>query len=372
MIIVIGAGPAGLATAYYLQQYNLPYKVLEKHTVGYAWQNHYDKLHLHTLKQVSALPGWPMPDDYPAFPSAAQHLAYLQTYSRHFKLNIQEQTEVIDATYNQGWQLKTNQGLEYANALVIATGIWSTPYRPEFEGEAQFSGEILHARDYRNPQPFQGQRVLVVGAGNTGTEIAVDLSMHGVEASIAIRTGVDFVPYPTSMPIVQAAAWFFRNVPRPVGEWMLSKLRKDFSHLGLQSAPGAHIDAYPVVGYELPEAVEAGQVKLYNQAIDSFTTEGVRFGDGQEAPFDAVILATGYRPTLSFVNGDLELSAEGKPVLDRHWRSTRNPHLYCVGFDYPATEGWLQAIGRVTKQAVNSLRGDFISSKRVASGNVAG
>lgn len=354
MIIVVGAGPAGLATAYYLKKHGLPYRILEKHTVGYTWQKQYDSLSLHTLKAVSALPGLPMPEHYPRFPSAGQHLAYLQEYARHFGLNIEEHTEVQNALYDGGWILETNRGVLRADILIAATGIWSTPHRPEFTGEERFSGRVIHARDYQNPASFLGQRVLVVGVGNSGAEIAVELAQNDVETGLAVRSGVDFVPYPDSALLVRAAAWFFRHAPRPVGEWVLSWFRRDFSHLGLRPAAETHLDAYPVVGFELPEAVAEGKVTVYQQGVDRFTEDGVQLDDGQEVPVDAVILATGYRPTLQFVADELDFSDDGAPILENS-RSTRHPYLYCIGFDYPGTEGWLQAIGRVARSAVSAV-----------------
>jgi cation diffusion facilitator CzcD-associated flavoprotein CzcO len=196
--------------------------------------------------------------------------------------------------------------------------------------------------------------VLVVGGGNSGCEIAVDLAEQGVETSIAIRGGTEFVPFPESATTMRAAAWIFRTVPEPVGEWLLSKVRRDFSHLGLYPSVTGHLNTYPVVGFDLPDAVEAGRVKDFSTGIDHFVEDGVVFEDGQQGVFDAVILATGYRPTLHFVEGQVDFHPDGSPVL-KQWRSTLNPHLFCVGYHYPNTEGWLQSIGRVTQQVADAL-----------------
>lgn len=354
MIIVVGAGPAGLATAYHLQRRGLPYRILEKNDVGHTWRNQYDRLHLHTFKQVSGLPGLPMPEHYPPFPSADEHHQYLRDYAAHFNFNIETNTEVQRAVYDDHlWHLSTNHGQVSGSALVVATGIWSTPHRPTFAGESAFHGQIVHAQQYKNPKPFEGQRVLVVGVGNSGTEIAVDLSEAGIETAIAVRSGVDFVKYPNTVTAVKVAAWLFRTLPESVSEALLRKVRADFSDLGLPPAPGRHLDAFPVVGYDLPETVKAGRVDLY-PGLARFTETGVVFDDGRTADFDTVILATGYRPTVDFVADSLEFDADGWPILE-HWHSTKNPFLYCVGFTYPTTEGFLQAIGRMTREAVNDL-----------------
>jgi cation diffusion facilitator CzcD-associated flavoprotein CzcO len=358
MILIVGAGPAGLAMAHELQTHTLEYQVLERHEVGYAWQNHYDRLHLHTLKQVSALPGLPMPEEYPDFPSAQEHHAYLQHYAQHFDLNIRSGVDVLRAAWDEQeyrWTLETSQGAMQCDILIAATGIWSTTYQPIFGGEQEFGGTILHARDYRNAEPFQGKRVLVVGAGNTGTEIAVDLSEQGIDTAIAIREGVTFVDYPRSPTAMKLLAWSMRHIPPAAGERLLHMVRRDFSHLGIYPPQKPLMEVYPVVGYEFPQAVEAGNVTVYG-GIDQFLPGGVRFTDDLMSFFDAVIMATGYRPSVQFVAQEVDRNGQGHPHVDRYWRSTRNPNLYCVGYRYPATAGWLQTIGRVVKQVGRDIR----------------
>ncbi len=222
---IVGAGPAGLAMAAELTHCGLPHRVIERGRMGEAWHHHYDRLRLHTLKQVSALPGLPMPPDYPDFPSRAQFLAYLQQYARHFALPIDEGIELRRADFKEGrWLLTTSSGVLDASAPVMATGTWSAPVRPRLPGEERFASRILHSRDYRNPQLFRGQRVLVVGAGNSGAEIAVDLAEHGVETGIVVRGGVAFVPRPRAAAAMRLAAWGLRTLPAPTTEGWLQAL----------------------------------------------------------------------------------------------------------------------------------------------------
>lgn len=359
MVVVVGAGPAGLATAYYLKQYKIPYTVLERHRVGHAWQNHYDSLRLHTLKGVSALPGLPMPRHYPPFPSAGQVHAYLRHYVAQFDLIVRERVTVQRATYGvwQGtggsWHITTDKEEGMADQLVAATGIWSTPYQPDFAKLADFGGLVIHSRDYKNPDLFLGKRVLVVGEGNSGTEMAVELGEAGIETGLVVHQGVSFVRYPSSAWAMRLADVFLRVAPRPVGHTLLKLSRPDYSHIGLPP-PSDLVSAYPVVGFELPEAVQAGRVTVYPD-IKTFMSGRVQFVDGQTKPFEAVIMATGYRPTLSFVEDALELTADGWPILQKG-RSTRNHDLFCVGYHYPTTSGWFQAIGRQAHQVVKQIR----------------
>ena len=339
-----------------LQQRKIAYVILEQDRIGHVWSRHYDRLHLHTLKQVSGLPDWPMPKTDPDFPSAAQVREYLVQYASHFQLNIQAHTTVEAARWqNNAWQLETTCGPQLASTLVIATGIWSTPVRPAFLEAHEFQGSVIHSRDYKNAMPYIGQRVLVVGVGNSGAEIALELSEHGVHTSIAVRDGAYFVPRPTSATTSKVLAHELRTLPTPIAEALLKRMRKDFSSIGLPLPHGPALEVYPVVGYELPEAVAAGRVKVM-PAVARFTRTGVQFVSDVTAPFDAVILATGYRPTLHFIQPDqLELDEKGWPRLDDQWRSVRNPRLICLGFRYPATEGWLQSIGRFADEAAAGI-----------------
>jgi cation diffusion facilitator CzcD-associated flavoprotein CzcO len=353
VIAVVGAGPAGLAVAYELARRGQEYQLLERHSVGHAWGQHYDRLRLHTLKQVSGLPGLPMPEGYPSFPSREQFLAYLRGYAAHFALRVEEGVDLRRADVDgRRWRLETSRGQRSASVLVMATGIWSAPVRPPIPGDERFGGPLLHSRDYRNPRPFRGQRVLVAGAGNSAAEIALDLADHGVEVALAVRRGVAFGPRPRSAVAMRLAAWVLRRAPRPLGEQLVR--RRNFRHLGLPPPPGSPLGHYPVVGYELPEAVAAGRVVVYG-AVGRLEAGTAHFTDGRAAPFDSIILATGYRPALGPVAHLVDLDERGWPLLDARCRSLRTPRLVCVGYTYPTTEGWIQAIGRVARYAVDGI-----------------
>lgn len=349
-VIIVGAGPAGLATAYYLQQKGVSFRILERGRVGYAWQHHYDSVRLHTLRAVSGLPGWPMPAHYPDFPTKDHVLAYFRSYADHFEFPVEENTPVNQAVWDgEQWTLYTPLRTYHVPWVILATGIWSTPFVPQFKGQEQFQGEILHANQYRNPKQFKGKRVLVVGAGNTGCEIAVELSELGLETGIVIRNGVAFVDYPTSAVKMNAAASIFRTLPDDMGNRLLN--RPDFTDIGIPNHKKQAVEAYPVVGFELPEAVRAGKLPVFHDILE-LTENGVLFDDGVERPFDTIILATGYRPTVGFVDGVVTLDRYGQltPETRQHF-----PQLETVGFHYPATAGWLQSVGRDARRAVDQL-----------------
>lgn len=349
MILIIGAGPAGLAMGRQLQKRKLPFRIVEKHQVGHAWHNHYDSLHLHTLKQVSHLPDLPMPDDYPDFPSRAQFLAYQQAYATHFDLPIETGVEVTDLRFSQEqWHAATTDGTIEADIVIAASGIWGNPVSAEFVGQAGFQGEIVQAMHYKNASPYAGKSVLVVGGGNTASEIAVELAEHGVDSAIAIRHGTTFVPYPTSAAAMRAAATLFRTLPATLGDRLLASARQDFSDIGLQPNRRRPTQAYPVVGFELPEAIRAGNVRLFGD-IERLTADGVRFVDGQQLAADVIMLAIGYRPNVQFAADYLTFDDRGWPKVCAHYRTLKGYPLFCISADYPATSGWIQNISRVTR-----------------------
>src|SRR5689334_8648656 len=169
--IIIGAGPAGLACAAALKARGLSATVLEKAgTIGAVWRRHYDRLHLHTDRGHSGLPGLPMPHDYPRYPSRAQLVAYLEAYARQFDIRPRFDT-VVSRVAREGrdWRVESAGGESIsARIVIVATGIADAPYRPSWPGMEAFQGDIIHSSDYRNPVAFAGKRVLVVGFGNSG------------------------------------------------------------------------------------------------------------------------------------------------------------------------------------------------------------
>jgi cation diffusion facilitator CzcD-associated flavoprotein CzcO len=186
--IIVGAGPAGLACAATMRAAGLNATVLEKAgNVGSAWRRHYDRLHLHTDRGHSGLPGLPMPRSYPAYPSRAQVIAYLESYAERFEIKPVFDTEVTrlrrDGTQ---WQVDMASDSISAHVVVVATGIAGAPYRPAWPGLETYTGTILHSSEYRNPQPYAGKRALVVGFGNSGGEIALDLEDAGIDVALSV------------------------------------------------------------------------------------------------------------------------------------------------------------------------------------------
>ena len=194
--IIVGAGPAGLACAASMRELGLRATILEKaDAVAPVWRRHYDRLHLHTDRGHSGLPGMAMPRTYPWYPSRAQVVDYLENYAAQFDLhpifNRAVQTVRRD---DARWRVETAQQQFIAPVVVIATGWADFPHRPGWPGSDAYQVAVIHSSEYRNPAAYADKRMLVVGFGNSGGEIALDLAEAGVDVTLAVRGPVQILP----------------------------------------------------------------------------------------------------------------------------------------------------------------------------------
>jgi cation diffusion facilitator CzcD-associated flavoprotein CzcO len=353
--IIVGAGPAGLACAATMRAAGLSVAILEKaDSVGAVWRRHYDRLHLHTDRGHSGLPGMPMPSDYPAYPSRGQMVAYLESYAAHFDVRPVFKSEV-SRIYRDGgrWHADTAQGPIIARAIVVATGIADAPYRPSWPGLESFSGRVIHSSDYRNPDCCAGKRVLVVGFGNSGGEIALDLANAGVDVTLAVRSPVQILPRDLlGFPILSWAILYRRLPARLVDLINAPVLRLavgNIERLGLRRAakgPRQMVEEdgrVPLIDIGTLARIRDGSIKV-RCGIDRFTSDGVMFADARAEPFDAVILATGFRPDLRRLLPDVQgvFDQHGMPMLTG--QATAAPGLYFCG-QITVPTGQLREIG---------------------------
>ena len=339
-VVIVGAGPAGLAMGACLRQRGIQAKIFESGDApGYTWRRLYERLHLHTVKALSGLPGLPMPRQFPRYPSRAQVVEYLSAYAKHFDLTIETTCPVTRAVPEaDGWRVTTAKGDYHARVLVSATGIFSHPATISYPGMDDFKGQVLLASAYWDAAPFAGQRVLVVGAGNTGAEIAVDLAEHGVQTTIAIRAGANVVPRELLGVPIQRWAFVISALPRSITDKiapvLLRRSAQRQARAGLPRPTQGVLDrkGIPIIGLELLQHTQQGKVAVAG-AIERFTQSGVLFANSQDQPFDSVILATGYRPALDYLEGALALDEEGFPRMDG-LRAADAPDLYFIGMIY--------------------------------------
>ncbi|MDI2131108.1 NAD(P)/FAD-dependent oxidoreductase [Yinghuangia seranimata] len=355
--MVIGGGPGGLAVAAALTRLGIATTVLERDdAVGSSWRRHYERLHLHTPRRLSQLPGYRMPSSYGRWVSRAHVVEYLEDYAAHHRLDVRTGVKVLQVERNDGpraygkgalpWLVRTADGSRRARTVVVATGHNHTPYLPDWPGREAYTGELLHASDYREPGPFAGRDVLVVGVGNTGAEIAVDLVEGGARrVRIAVRTPPHIVRRSVGGVSAQATGILMRHVPTAVVD-RLSRINArltvpDLSAYGLpRPVDGLYTrikrdDAIPLQDVGFIDAVVAGTVEVV-AAPTGFSGGDVRLCDGTSIDPEVVIVAAGYRRGLDDLVGDLGvLSADGRPLVHGPHCAAGAPGLYFTGYTNP-------------------------------------
>ncbi|MEU2956451.1 flavin-containing monooxygenase [Streptomyces xanthochromogenes] len=349
-VYVIGAGPGGLAVAAELRARGVRAVVLEKSdAVGASWRRHYDRLHLHTTRRLSALPGLRMPRRFGRWVSRDDVVRYLEKYADVHELEIVTGVEVDRVERGpggEGWVLYATGGRRLSTpAVVVATGFNHTPYVPAWPGAESYAGELLHAGQYRNPAPFAGRDVLVVGAGNTGAEIAADLAEGGAgRVRLAVRTPPHILRRSTAGWPAQATGILVRRLPVRLVDAAASVTERlsvpDLSAYGLpRPAKGlysrAREGAIPVQDVGLIDAVRKGRVEPV-AAVESFDGTKVVLADGTRVSPEVVVAATGYRRGLEGLVGHLGvLDQRGRPRVRGARTVPGASGLYFTGFTNP-------------------------------------
>lgn len=357
--LVVGAGPAGLATSGELTRLKVPHVVLERgDSLAYEWTRLYDSLTLHTGKHLSALPGLPFPGSTPLFPTRLQFLEYLDEYARALRLPVRIGCGATSVSRGpDGWGVGTPQGELRARRLVMATGILSNPFVPCFPGRDRFRGRVIHSVLYRNPDPFRSRRVLVVGAGNSAGEISAELARAGARVTVAVGSGALTLPRQILGVPIQYFAVFIAKVPAPVQQAMKRTTGIVSQWLRgpavLPRPPRSACPDVPLIGYHLVDAIRHGFVRLQG-GVAAITADGARFQDGSEEPFDDVILATGYRAAVGILSDLIRIDDCGFARRTKRVISLDQPDLYFVGHNYHTTRG-LFNIGRDSRLAARMI-----------------
>jgi hypothetical protein len=343
--IVIGAGPAGLATSRELTRRGATHVVLERgDAIGHTWANLYDSLVLHTGKHLSALPGLAFPASTPLFPSRGDFLAYLHRYAAKFALPIRTSAGVRGVErLDGGWRVRVEGGAEVtARSVVVATGIVSNPIVPEIAGRESFSGRITHSVEYRRPHPYVGRGVLVVGAGNSAGEIAAELAAAGAAVTLSVRSGARIVPRQLlGVPIqyfAVALSVLPRGMQRSVSAAMSRVSQRARGPAVLPPPRAGRCSDIPLIGFNLVDAIRAGSIRVRG-GVGELTAAGARFQEGGEDLFDDVILATGYRAALDALGTLVRRDDCGFAARHHRVVSRDHPGLYFVGHNYDMRGG---------------------------------
>jgi cation diffusion facilitator CzcD-associated flavoprotein CzcO len=322
----------------------VPFQILERNgCVASSWRRHYDRLHLHTPKRQSALPFVPFPKEFPRYPSRDQVIQYLDDYARTLDLRPVFGVDVLrcERSEENYWNVHTSDGVRRARHLVIASGFSRVPHRPSWPGLDDFSGRVLHSRDYVTGQHFRSQRVLVVGFGNSGAEIALDLSECGADSAIAIRGSVNVIPRDIlDIPVAYfalATQYFSPSIADRLTALTIRLAVGNLARLGLKKrndGPAAEVVEHrqvPVIDVGTLAAIRDGKISL-RPAIDSFSRDEVRFANGRSERFDAIVLATGYETGLNTMFDD-ETTILDSFSRPQAYGCEAAPGLYFCGFN---------------------------------------
>ncbi|CAL5353558.1 unnamed protein product [Camellia sinensis] len=378
--VIVGAGPSGLAVGACLREEGVPFVVLEKaDCIASLWQKRtYDRLKLHLPKQFCQLPKYPFPDHFPEYPTKKQFIDYLESYAKKFDINPQFNECVQSAKYDEAcglWRVKTvsisGSEVEYiCQWLVVATGENAECVVPEIEGLKEFSGEVLHACEYKSGEKFTGKRVLVVGCGNSGMEVSLDLCNHNAKPSMVVRSSVHVLPrefFGTST--FELAILMMKWLPL----WLVDKIllilarlilgntekyglkRPSVGPMELKNTQGKT----PVLDIGALQKIRAGNVKVV-PGIKRFSCDMVELVNGEKLEIDSVVLATGYRSNVLYWLQETEFfSNNGFPT---GWKGKAG--LYAVGFTRKGLSGASSDAMRISQDIGKVYKEDLKQKKQ--------
>ncbi|XP_047314826.1 probable indole-3-pyruvate monooxygenase YUCCA4 [Impatiens glandulifera] len=348
--LIVGAGPSGLAVAACLKQKGVPFLILEKETcLASLWKlRTYDRLKLHLPKKFCQLPFFPFPPEFSEYPSKQQFICYLDAYAKHFCINPLYGKYVHCAKYDTSmglWTVQTDDTKYVSRWLIVATGENEEPLLPEIAGREEFKGKMQHSSEYHNGVDLKGNKVLVVGCGNSGMEVSLDLCNCGAQVSLVVRNKMHILPRQVlGISTFGMSIFLLRWFPVKLVDKILllcSRMilgethrfgiqRPEIGPLELKNTTGKT----PALDVGAISKIRSGDIQVVG-GIRRFTAAGVEFTDGTVSEYDVVILATGYRSNVSTwleEDGNYFNKENGYPnnPFPINWKGSNG--IYSVGF----------------------------------------
>ncbi|PCI45384.1 MAG: dimethylaniline monooxygenase [Moraxellaceae bacterium] len=347
-VLIIGAGAAGLAAAYELKQLGISVSLIEKAAlIGAPWRGRHEQLCLNTHRDLSNIPGLEMPKSYPIFPTRDQFIRYLEDYIDFLDVPIEFGIEAtkIAAQPQGGYVVTTSKGQTEARHVVIATGSDHQPYTPEWPNQAEFKGELIHSGEFRHAKHYRDKSILIVGAGNSGVDIANHLAKESIKPSwMTVRkNGAWIAPKDIFGIPLQPIARFAQGFPPVILDVAMALLERillgDLRKLGLPR-PSKGAATRQIEDNQVPSlddgfiaSVKKGLFSFVPE-ISAFTTEGVELVDGQTLNPDVIICATGYRLGLQELVGTMKvLNIKGVPTFLADESCSAHPGLWFFGLN---------------------------------------
>lgn len=378
--VIVGAGPGGLGTAAELARQGLDAVVLERAPrIAAKWRGGYDRLRINTSSWFSHLPGQRFPREHGRWPTRDQLVAYYDDYARRRGLEVHTEVEATRiAPTGGGWRVETSAGAYRARFVVVATGKQNVPVIPDWPGRGEFGGELIHSAAYRNAVPHRGRRVLVVGTGNSGMDIALDLvEGQAVKVWLAARRPPHIVRREIAGLPHDMLGVCARRAPRRLVDLNAKLIRRatigDLADLGLPIPDDGPVSRLQQDGRvptidsgEFVEAVRRGKVEVV-AGVAALTDAAVLLADGGRIEPEAIVAATGYRTSLESLVGDLDLlDAAGLPRVHGGQTDPRAPRLYFVGYLDPRS-GLLRELRLQAGEVARAVRAEGVarSSTRV-------
>jgi putative flavoprotein involved in K+ transport len=374
-VVVIGAGPAGLATAGALRHHGIGAVVLERDSIGASWRKHYDRLHLHTVRWLSHLPGYKLPRRYGKWVSRDDVVEYLEDYVEAHNIDVRTGVEVdrIDSD-GDGWVVRTSAGDLSTARVVIATGYNKHQFLPDWPGLASYTGELTHSGNYKNPEPYVGKTVLVVGTGNSSAEIVVDLIEGGAQhVQMSVRRSPTVLLRESNGVPGQALGVMLRPMPEPVMNKLWPILQRnvvgDLTKYGMpEPAPNAYTrflreDVTPILDVGLVDMLKQGKVEIV-AAVEGFDGADVLLADETRIQPHAVIAGTGFRRGLEPLVGHLGLIAQGpqgRPAVHGPEAHPNAPGVHFIGYTNPVS-GMFREIAIDAKRIAKAIARERVPS----------
>lgn len=353
-VCIIGAGSSGIATAKVFSDFGIDYDCFEKGSaIGGNWRfrndngmsSSYASLHINTSKEKMAYSDYPMPEEYPDYPHHSQIVDYFESYVDHFgfrdRLTFSTEVKSVQPTEDGRWKVTVEDGAgersRVYGAVAVANGHHWCARWPDFEGD--FEGEVMHSHDYETPEGFEGKRVLVVGIGNSGVDIACETSRIAEKVFLSTRRSAHILPkYAFGKPIDHLTSPRGAKMPlaiqRRFFELVLNIARGPQERFGVPEPEHHILQAHPTISADLLNLVGHGKITM-KPNLERLDGDGVHFVDGSREEIDIVVYATGYHIRFPFLDDSILDPRNNHVGLYRHVVHPAHPGLYFIGLVQP-------------------------------------